>query len=242
MIVPDLSNLRLAAATGFVMGLKHALDADHVVAVSTIVTKSRKLSSAWLVGAAWGLGHTATLLAAGTAVLVLQRAIPDGLAQGLERVVGAMLVALGALAISGRSGHVHEHTHPHSHGDGHGHHLSEQGEHAHPHLHVPEIDALAGGERPRLGRSFVVGTVHGLAGSSALSLALLAAMPSIAAGTAYILVFGLGTLLGMAGLSAVFALSLARLSSVRRLDRWLGPSIGAFSVGFGLLMVFGRTP
>ncbi|MBI5202162.1 MAG: hypothetical protein HY925_11290 [Elusimicrobia bacterium] len=242
MIVPDFNNLWLAAGTGFFMGLRHAADADHVIAVSTIVCRGRKLSSAWLIGAAWGLGHTATLLAAGVAVLALQSAMPDGLADGLERVVGAMLVVLGALAFSGRNGNVREHTHPHSHGEGHGHHLGERAEHAHAHMHVPEIDALARGERPRLGRSFLVGTVHGLAGSSALSLALLAAMPSLAAGAAYILVFGLGTLAGMAALSTVFSLSIARLSSVHAIDRWLRPSIGAFSVAFGLLLALGMAP
>ncbi|MBI4347942.1 MAG: sulfite exporter TauE/SafE family protein [Elusimicrobia bacterium] len=243
MIVPDLSNLWLSAGLGFVMGFRHAADPDHVAAVSTIVARGRRFSSAWLVGAAWGLGHTATLVAAGTAVLLMQRAIPEAWATGLERAVGGMLVFLGVLAVAGRAG-PSEHRHAHAHGsDGHEHHASGgHGEHSHPHVHVPELEALARSERPRLWRSFAVGAVHGLAGSSAVSLALLAAMPGAAAGAAYLVVFGLGTLAGMSLLSALFVFSLARLRSVWGLDRWLAPGIGVVSMAIGLRMLAGGAP
>lgn len=239
-MVPDLTNLWLAAGTGFVMGIQHAADADHVVAVSTIVARTKKARAAWIVGACWGLGHTLTLLLAGGALVMLRTSMPEGLAHGLECAVGVALVILGLAAIMGAVGRggLLSHRHEHGHEEGHPHHLGVKDAHTHEHSHLPALEALARAPGPSsLWRSFGLGMLHGLAGSSALSLALLAAMPGPIAALAYLVVFGLGTLAGMSLLSAVLSWSMLRISLVQGLGRWLEPVVGAASVVIGALLV-----
>ena len=188
-------------AVGFVLGLRHALDVDHLAAVSTIVSQRRSLWSSSLVGALWGLGHTASLLAVGVVVIGLHTAIPPGVARGLELGVAVMLIGLGAnLLRTLRSGDtIHHHAHVH-----HGHH------HVHPHVHpagagtdAAHHHALRAGRRP-----FLVGLVHGLAGSAGLMLVVLATIPSPALAVAYLVVFGLGSIGGMVAMSALLGLPL----------------------------------
>lgn len=242
-MVPDLTGVWLAAATGFALGLQHAADADHVVAVSTIVSRGRRASSAWLVGLFWGLGHGLTLLLVAGGLVALRARLPGALAQGLECAVGFLLVGLGLSAMLGarvRGGLV-EHRHEHGHGDGHGHHGGAA--HSHAHEHLPSLAALARREDSgRLWRGLGLGMAHGLAGSSALSLALLAAMPGPLEALACILVFGLGTLAGMFLLSIALSWSLARLASVRGLARWLEPAVGLSSALVGATMIAREWP
>ena len=188
-------------AVGFVLGLRHALDVDHLAAVSTIVSQRRSLWSSSLVGALWGLGHTASLLAVGVVVIGLHKAIPPGVARGLELGVAVMLIGLGVnlLRTVQRGDTFHHHAHVHD-----GHH------HMHPHVHAAGATtdaahhhALRASRRP-----FFVGLVHGLAGSAGLMLVVLATIPSPALAVAYLVVFGLGSIGGMVAMSALLGLPL----------------------------------
>src|SRR5438477_8162914 len=178
---------------GFLLGIKHALEADPLVAVTAIVGRHRYLWRSSVVGAYWGLGHTASLLLASLGVLALKRTIPPRLAVALELGVGVMLVLLGAdllrrLGGGGLMLHRHEH-------DG----------HSHIHVHAEPLEAPAHhhaiGKRP-----FLIGLVHGLAGSAALTLFVLTTLPSFWAGLFYVAVFGVGTIAGMLVMGALVGL------------------------------------
>ncbi len=199
---PGLSFLLL----GFLLGVKHALDADHVVAISTIATENRSLKRSCAVGFCWGLGHTAVLLVAGLAVLGLHLAIPHDVARLFEAGVGVMLVGLG-LSVGWTLLRERLHVHAHTHDDGTGHlHLhSHLDGHEHTHLHRYRLEY----------KSLAVGMVHGLAGSAALLLLVLSTVRSLTDGMLYILAFGVGSIGGMVLLGTVlsipFALTPARL-------------------------------
>ncbi len=175
---------------GFALGLKHALDPDHMVAVSTIVSESKSIARSSLVGTFWGLGHTMSLLLAGIAVIAFRIRIPERMALWMEFAVALMLVILGAKALlkplRGWNVHIHRHSHDgSSHIHLHLHRPGEEGAHHHRHL-------IGFGARP-----FFVGMVHGMAGSAALMILVLATIPSALAGLLYIAVFGLGSVGGM---------------------------------------------
>lgn len=172
---------------GFVLGLRHALEADHVAAVSAIASRSSTVWRSGGIGLCWGLGHTAVLLVAGLLVVGFKIAIPDEVAQGLECAVGLMLVVLGgslAWTIYREEWHWHRHEH-----DGqlhrHLHHHREARGHNHPHW----LDEAL--------RPFVVGMVHGLAGSAALLLLVVSTVHTLPQALAYIALFGAGSIAGM---------------------------------------------
>lgn len=195
----ELSSLLVV---GILLGVRHALDPDHLASVATISTSSRTLSDGLKQGVAWGIGHTVTLLLFGGAALVLGLAVPEDL---LEFAVGVMLILLGAdvlRRIMKERIHVHRHDHRDSASHLHAHSHAQVDRHEHSHSPVIPLRAL------------IVGLMHGLAGSAALVLLTVAAGPSIASGIVYIIVFGIGSILGMALLSVVIALPL-RLSSNR---------------------------
>jgi cytochrome c biogenesis DsbD-like protein len=187
-------SLTAALGIGFVLGLRHATDADHVVAVSTFVSREPNLVRSWLVGTFWGAGHTLSLLAAGLATIVFKLTLPPGTEKTLETIVALVLILLGGHAVLGSLGPVHLHRHEH-------------GGREHAHVHVRGLDRhthrdlLVRGSRP-----FLVGMLHGLAGSAALMLLVLASIPSPLAGVLYIAVFGLGSTAGMLVLSSAIAL------------------------------------
>ncbi|MEO6323201.1 MAG: sulfite exporter TauE/SafE family protein [Thermoanaerobaculia bacterium] len=206
---------------GFLLGLRHALDADHLVAVSTIVGRHKSLWRSSVIGAYWGLGHTVSLLLASVVVIGLRRTIPQRAAQGLEVLAGLMLVVLGLdLLRRAAKGELSVHTHEH---DGHVHlhaHTGRVPEKAHHHI----------GKRP-----FIVGMVHGLAGSAALTIVVLSTIQSPWAGLFYVLVFGLGTIVGMLVMSAAVGLPFAL--AARKASRLAGrvQVLAALSsIGFGL--------
>lgn len=182
-------------ALGFLLGLRHATDADHVAAVAALAGRGRVRG--WLLGAAWGLGHTATIFLVGLALIAFKLSVPPYLERGLESAVGLMLVGLGLANLAGKglSG-VTAHSHAHGHDDAHAHEApgAADAAHEHPHLHLPPA---AGLEKPALWRSALVGMVHGLAGSAAVALLALAAIPGPAWAAAYLLLFGAGTIGGM---------------------------------------------
>jgi high-affinity nickel permease len=178
---------------GLALGLRHALEADHIAAVSTIVTERRHKFAGVMVGALWGLGHTFSLLVAGILVVVLHFEISERAAQVLEFGVALMLIFLGLRALRKllRRSQVHMHLHKH-------------GELVHSHAHLHEVGAQhstvkSAPEHSHIAglRPFLIGAVHGMAGSGALMLIILAAIPSPYFALLYIVVFGLGSIVGM---------------------------------------------
>lgn len=222
--------------TGFIFGLKHALDADHLAAVSTIVSERKTWWSSSLVGGLWGLGHTISLLLAGIIVLWLKIPISARIESALEFCVGLMLVGLGvhALLKLARGGKLHLHQHEHN-----GH------QHIHPHLHdqaaaiqhSPQDTFHHGykiGQRP-----LWIGMLHGLAGSAALMLLVLSTIQTPLLGFLYIAVFGLGSMGGMMVMSSL--LSLPFHLTANRFTQWnLAARVlaGIFSIVFGLLLLW----
>jgi len=220
-----------ALAVGFVLGLKHALDPDHVVAVSTIVSEYKSLRRSSLVGTFWGLGHTFSLLLVGLAVIVLKLNINERVAAWMEFTIAVMLVTLGVKAVATALRGWKLHLHKHEHGGR---------PHVHLHLHKPdEVETHQHRHLLDLGtRPFFVGMVHGLAGSAALMILVVATIPSAVAGLIYIAVFGVGSVGGMLLMSSIvslpFLLTARRLSVVSRV---LQVSVGVFSVGFGIYLL-----
>ena len=218
-------------ALGFVLGLRHALDADHLAAVSTFVSEEKNVIKSSLIGVYWGMGHTFALLVFGVAIAVFRLTVPARLSQVLEFLVGCMLVFLGVNVIrklvKGQAIHVHTHNHD---GATHSHlhfHLGAA-EHAHRH-HVLRVG----------GRPFVVGVVHGLAGTAAIMLLIIGAIPSLFLAVGYILVFGIGSIGGMMLMSMLMSVPLA-LATHRlvRVERWIRLAAGLFSLGFGVFLAW----
>jgi ABC-type nickel/cobalt efflux system permease component RcnA len=231
---PDGGRLSTASALvfGLIFGLKHAVEADHLAAVSTIVSERKSLLSSSLVGGLWGVGHTLALLIAGLAVLLLNIKIGDRAALGLEFVVALMLIALGANALRRLFGGGRLHLHTHRHGPR---------AHAHPHIHEPGEAAIAGSHhRLRLGvRPLVVGLIHGLAGSAALMLLVLTTVTTRMAGLAFIVVFGVGSIGGMMAMSLLLGLPLQLTASrFARTHKAVQVLAAAFSLGLGLMMAY----
>jgi len=225
---------------GFLLGLKHATEADHLAAVATLATRQSSVGQTVRQGVAWGVGHTLTLVTIGTVVLLFGKAIPSNVAQFLELAVGVMLVLLGADVLR-RLLRARVHFHVHSH-DGGIRHM-----HAHRHAHASAVGLLHRGQSrhehvhpQRLPlRALAIGIMHGMAGSAALILLSLEAVQSLPMGVLYMLVFGSGSIVGMALLSVAIAIPL-RVSTggMERVHRGLTVLVGAFSVGLGLYMVY----
>ncbi|MFL6212717.1 MAG: urease accessory protein UreH [Blastocatellia bacterium] len=231
-INPANTSIAVALAAGFLQGLRHALDADHLVAVSTIVSEHKSLWRSSLIGTFWGLGHTVSLAVVSAIIILLRPTIPESSLPYLETPVAVMLIALGVGAIwrAVRDGGWKIHTHTHDH---------DQSRHSHIHLHTQ-----TGHEHQhhliRLGRRpFLVGVVHGLAGSAVVTLAVVAAIPSVALGFVWLLVFGVGTIGGMllmsAAISLPFILTARRFSTINGAIRVLA---GLFSIALGLLIAW----
>src|SRR5207247_2152463 len=217
---------------GFVLGMKHALDPDHMVAVSTIVSESRSVRRSSLIGTFWGLGHTLSLLCASVVVIALKVRIPDRIALWMEFAVALMLIFLGLRTTmkSLRGWKLHRHCHTHD-GNTHTHlHLHREGDElAHHHRHL-----IRSGARP-----FFVGMVHGMAGSAALTLLVLATIPSALAGLIYIAVFGLGSVGGMLIMSSLISLPLVLTKKYfRAASDAMQLAFGLSSVTFGVFMAW----
>jgi ABC-type nickel/cobalt efflux system permease component RcnA len=220
---------------GFLMGMRHALEADHLAAVASLTTQAAGPRQVMLRGALWGLGHTATLLLVGGICLALDWVIPDRLAHAFELAVGVMLLGLG-IQVLWRVRQRRVHLHVHRHGDG--------AVHLHAHRHLPgephdpaDHTHLHPGRLP--GKAFAVGLVHGLAGSAALLLITLRLVHSLWLGLIYIGLFGAGSVLGMAVLSLVIAVPLQ--FTARRLSSYytgLETAIGIITLGVGLGVLY----
>ena len=234
---------------GFFLGMRHATDPDHVIAVTTIVARQRRVGAAALIGVLWGIGHTLTMVAVGGAIIVFGVVIPPRLGLTMELSVALMLILLGLLNVSGIMRWITAiatpvHVHPHRHGDYAHSHAHGQTPAAHGHgeddTPIARLDRRLGGlGLYQMLRPLVVGVVHGLAGSAAVALLVLATIPDPWWGIAYLVVFGAGTIAGMMLITAATALpftyTVSRLAAV---NRHLVLASGVASIGFGLFLVY----
>ena len=240
-------------ALGFFLGMRHATDPDHVIAVTTIVSRQRNVRYAALIGLLWGLGHTITIFVVGSAIILFGLVIPPRLGLTMELSVGLMLILLGILNLSGIMRWITEiftplpprqHTHSHGHGDyihshEHGHTTGKQGypEDAMP---VSWMDRTLGSmDFYQVLRPLVVGVVHGLAGSAAIALLVLTTIRVPGWAVLYLLVFGIGTVGGMMLITAAIAVPFTFSENrFARLHRGLGLASGLVSLIFGLFIVY----
>ncbi len=227
---------------GLFIGMRHALEADHVAAVASLMNNRQSLRQTIKQGGVWGLGHTITLFLFGSIVIFMDRVIPEYLASGLELAVGVMLILLGSHVLYRLlRDRVHFHGHRHAGGDGeyHFHVHSHAGEsrsqhdpsrHQHQHPHGFPLRAL------------FVGMMHGMAGSAAVILLALGAVTSPTQGMLYILAFGVGSIFGMALLSAIISIPLR--ASAQRLT-WMHNGFqlltGTITFGLGVLVLYSNT-
>ena len=231
----------VALGLGLLLGLKHATDADHVVAVATIVSEYRNAWRGTWIGVSWGLGHTTPLLIVGTAILLLKGSVAERLEEYssyLEFGVGLMLVALGLQVfwnLRRRNLHIHEH-------------LREERPHVHIHAHQPAEETADVADhgffqpgRPffRL-KSYLIGIVHGLAGSAAVMLVVLAtdAVSSFLVGVWYILLFGIGTIFSMGLLTLLMGIPFSITGQFQRLNAAVTGIAGAASITFGAFLMY----
>jgi hypothetical protein len=211
----------IAALLGALLGIRHAFEPDHLAAISTLAAEERSVRGGLFLGALWGAGHSLALLGVGGTLAVIESQMPVHVADALELAVGVMIAGLGVRAIlravrEGRTGTVQTH--------GHG-----EAMHSHPaqapHVHVSRWTLAT--------RPLLIGLVHGLAGSGTLTALVLAELPSVEARLTYIALFGGGSVVGMAVLSALCGMPLARLQRAPKQMAALLLGIGMLSLGTG---------
>ena len=228
-----------AIVLGFLLGLKHATDADHVKAVASIVDRSKNIWRGLWIGISWGIGHTTPLLILGIIILLFKETVLDryeNIAPFFEFAVGIMLILLGAQVfwqLRESRVHVHEHhhdkkTHVHVHTS----HqfnedISETDNHNFFNIGMPSFRA----------KSFFVGMIHGLAGSAAVMLALLPTIESTWIGIIYLLLFGVGTILSMSIITILLGVPFAMSSNNKKIYRYISSSAGTISILFGVALM-----
>lgn len=226
-LTPGLSTFSVLFI-GFVLGLRHATEADHLAAVSTIVSEKKNLFTASIVGGLWGVGHTISLFAVGLVVIFLKLQITESIETKLEACVGLMLVILGANALRKllKSEKIHAHTHEH-------------GEQAHVHFHTHADERSEESHHRFSPRSVVVGMVHGLAGSAALMLLIVPTIQSPLVAVSYILVFGIGSIGGMMAMSLLIGLPFHFTANrFDVLNKGIRLCAGIFSLGLGFSIIY----
>ncbi|MCK2002520.1 sulfite exporter TauE/SafE family protein [Peribacillus frigoritolerans] len=197
-------SLLLVLAIGFVLGIKHALEPDHIIAVSTIASQSKKIWKSSLAGVFWGIGHTLTLLVFGVILILLKNEIPEAWAMSLEFLVGIMLVYLGITTIfSWKQTKQHDHT-----------------------------------GRATYMKSMLVGIVHGLAGSAAMVLLTLSTIDAAWQGAIYIIIFGVGTCIGMLLFTTILSIPFVTSSSSKKVNHLLIRLTGVISTLFGIYYMY----
>lgn len=213
--------LELLTSSGFgsLLGMRHALEPDHLAAVSTLVSRERSSLKAALLGVCWGLGHTFGLIVVGAVLVFLRAELPPRIADFFELLVAIMLIVLGSRAVlqAVRQGPAHLHNHAFA---------------VHRHSGLPAHVHIGTWTLAR--RPLLIGAVHGLAGSGALTALVLTTLPSTAARLSYMALFGLGSTVGMAALSGLLGWPLARLGAHHAVARGVSFAVGAMSVVLGL--------
>lgn len=188
-------SLLLTFITSLLLGMRHATDPDHIVAVSTIVSRERSVAKASGIGMLWGLGHTLTIFVVGGAIIIFKLALTPRIGLSLEFAVAIMLLVLGTLNL----------------------------------MDVRPAPTRAAGARP-----FIIGVVHGLAGSAAATLLILPLIDDVRWAMLYLVVFGVGTIVGMALITMAIAAPAAFAASrVASLQRWIRLGSGTLSLAFG---------
>jgi len=251
---------------GFLLGMLHATDADHVIAVSTIVSRQGNVKSAASIGVLWGVGHTLTVFLVGGAIIMFSLVIPPRVGLGMEFAVAIMLILLGLYTLSGVTrwvrdnmfpapdgsfpGHSHAatqaaaHLHPHVHGDyvhvhPHGHAADDHGHHESATPQAWLDRRLSGLPAYRAIRPLAIGVVHGMAGSAAIALLVLAQIRDPLWGLLYLLLFGVGTIAGMMVITTAIALPFAySLQRLPQLNLWMRLVAGLLSLGLGLYLAY----
>lgn len=217
-----MNGLPFILLLGFFLGVKHALEADHIVAISTIVSEEKNPLQASVIGAFWGLGHTASLFIIGIIVLLFNVVIPPMLSVWVELIVGYMLIFLGIQTLLRQKFLIHKHTHSHN-----------DKEHTHHHVHTKEKQLHFHHQKP-----FFVGIIHGLAGSGGLMILILGSIHSLLGGVLYLLLFGFGSVLGMMGMSFLLGVPFLFASKLPTLERFFAVTAGGVSIVFGTVFVF----
>ena len=238
------------AGFGFLLGMRHATDADHVIAVTTILNRSRRFAHLTLIGALWGLGHTVTVVVVGVAIIAFNVVIPPPVGLAMEFAVALMLIALGILNLTGGLRQLTErvtppapmHGHPHAHLHAHDDDVVEH-PHRHAHLHGHGSDAGLGLLETlgwyQIARPVAVGLVHGLAGSAAVALLVLATIQDTGTALGYLLIFCVGVAAGMALLTTVIGLPFWVASArSEQINRWLMIASGLLSLAFGVYLAY----
>jgi len=245
-------------ALGFFLGMRHATDPDHVIAVTTIVARERQISKSAWIGAFWGVGHTITIFAVGAAIILFDIVIPPRLGLSMELAVGFMLILLGVIniasffrglpasrdaAMSAPPNPELVHSHAHSHGDF---------VHTHPHAHAPGGHTHSPDKNPmawldrilfrfklyRPLRPLIIGVVHGLAGSAAVALLVLTTIRDPRWAIAYLLVFGLGTIGGMMVITMSIASTFHFARGRQKFLQGLAVASGVLSLAFGIFVAY----
>jgi ABC-type nickel/cobalt efflux system permease component RcnA len=247
-------------ALGFFLGMRHATDPDHVIAVSTIVSREREIGKSAWIGVFWGVGHTLTIFAVGAGIILFDVAISPRIGLSMELAVGLMLILLGVMNVVSffrDLPSVRErartpappqpelvHSHPHSHGDF---------IHTHPHSHEHGPDSHVHSEQNPvtwLDRAFLrfkvyrplrplmIGIVHGLAGSAAVALLVLATIRDPRWAAAYLLVFGIGTIAGMMVITMSIASAFHLARGRQKFLQQLAMVSGVLSLVFGLFVAY----
>lgn len=216
--------LEVLTSSGFgsLLGMRHALEPDHLAAVSTLISHERNGVKAALLGLCWGIGHTMSLVAVGVVLVFLQAEMPSTVSNLFELLVAIMLIVLGARALLqavrlGGSGPTRRHRH---------------GIVVHQHAGMPAHVHIGTWTLAR--RPLIVGAIHGLAGSGALTALVLTTLPSTSARLAYMALFGLGSTVGMAALSGLLGWPLARLGANLSVVRTISLAVGVLSIGLGI--------
>src|SRR5271167_4466487 len=243
-------------AVGFFLGMRHATDPDHVIAVTTIVSNQRNRARAALIGGFWGVGHTVTIFVVGAGIILFNLVIPVRVGLSMELSVAVMLIILGVINVAGflrslptgsdqvNNGPEVVHSHPHGHGDYVHNHPHSHGTAVHPHLPGQAPVAWMDQQFSRIGlyqylRPFIVGVVHGLAGSAAVALLVLTTIRNVHWAIAYLLIFGVGTIAGMMLITMSIASVFTMVGKGRqKFSRQLAFASGLLSFCFGLFIAY----
>ncbi|WP_028391926.1 HoxN/HupN/NixA family nickel/cobalt transporter [Bacillus cihuensis] len=215
-------------ALGFVLGIKHAIEPDHIIAVSTIASQSKKLLRSSLAGVFWGIGHTATLFIVGIILIFMKGEIPEEWAMSLEFLVGIMLVYLGVTTfLSFKNIHIHEHEHN-----------REEHKHVHSHVHSGQHEHKHHQKKVSYLKSSLIGLVHGLAGSGAMVLLTMSTVQDVWEGAIYILIFGIGTVVGMLFFTTIIGIPFVFSATKLSLNKIFTQITGVVSTVFGIYYMY----
>ena len=224
---------------GFLLGLRHATDSDHVVAVTTITARQKHIKGSTIIGALWGIGHSATVTLVGVPIISFSLKIPAKLGLGLEFIVGIMLVVLGFInlysmrfQIAGMfSNFLHKHIHSHD--------KSKEHSHLHVHFQKQTNNQIHHLSFFQISRPIFVGLIHGLAGSSAIALLILTTIHSAKLAGFYLIIFNIGVIVGMMIITTLLGISIKLANKkISFIHKYLVSGSGVLSFVFGLFIMY----